>query len=151
MEVTGSFMIEASREEVWSVLMDAESLAGCVPGVERLAVIDDKHYEAEMFVKVQFMTLRFQAAGELKDAVEAERMTVELRGKALALAGLFRNQLEVRLVHLGDKQTEVSYHMSLQMSGRLASLGSLLVKGTVTKSAAEFAENVKKRFERIST
>ncbi|MBO9606869.1 MAG: hypothetical protein J7639_13000 [Paenibacillaceae bacterium] len=146
MELEGSFVIEAPKTDVWRVFMDAEALGGCVPGVERIRMLDSNRYETEMVVKVPFMTLRFIAQGELKEAVDGETLRVALTGKPVALAGMFRNDLTVWLSEKRHRQTEVFYRMQLQMTGRLASLGMILVKGTVEKSAAQFADNVKTMF-----
>lgn len=146
MKLTGSFAIHAAKDHVWSVFMDAEKLASCVPGCERIEAISPTQYEADMVVKVQFMTIKFKASGELKEAVEGEELHVEMTGKPLALAGLFRSKLNVQIVEKEPNVTDVSYDMEMQMTGRLASLGSIFIKGTVEKSAQAFAENVQALF-----
>lgn len=146
MNLNGTFTINAPARDVWSVFMDAEKLGGCVPGVETIRVESPTRYEAEMTVKVQFMTIRFRATGELKEAKEGESLKVELVGQPLALAGLFRNRLQVELEEASPGETQVRYAMDLQMTGRLASLGAILIKGTVVQSAEQFAENVKRLF-----
>lgn len=146
MKLSDSFTIQANKAEVWSVFMDVEKLSGCVPGCKRIAMISPTRYEADMEVKVQFMTIAFKAAGELKEGVEGEELKVEMTGQPVALAGLFRNQLHITLHEQGPDATEVRYDMDLQMTGRLASLGDLLLKGTVKKAAGEFADNVRALF-----
>lgn len=146
MKLADSFTIQASKADVWSVFMDVEKLSGCVPGCKQVDMISPTRYEANMEVKVQFMTIQFRATGELKDAVEGESLQVEMVGQPVALAGLFRNQLQLQLKELEPELTEVSYQMDLQMTGRLASLGDILMKGTVKKSADEFARNVQTLF-----
>ncbi|MCK9907456.1 hypothetical protein MXD63_46590, partial [Frankia sp. Cpl3] len=71
---------------------------------------------------------------------------VEMIGQPVALAGLFRTQLNLQLKEIEPEVTEVIYEMDLQMTGRLASLGDILMKGTVKKSADEFARNVQTLF-----
>jgi len=146
MKISDSFEIEAARAEVWSVFMDAQKLASCVPGCKDIRTISLTKYEAMMEVKVPFMTITFKATGELKEAVEQETLNVEMIGQPLALAGLFRNRLTLQLEELESRRTLVRYEMDLQMTGRLASLGEILMKGTVKKSAEEFARCVQERF-----
>ncbi len=64
----------------------------------------------------------------------------------MKLAGMFRTKLKVRLRERAAAETEVAYDMDLQMSGRLASLGDVMMKGTVTESSREFARNVQRLF-----
>ena len=93
MQLSDAFEIAARKEDVWSVFMDAEKLAACVPGCKDIRTISPTKYEATMEVKIQFMTITFKATGELKEAVEGETLHVEMIGQPLALAGLFRNRL----------------------------------------------------------
>ncbi|KQL46163.1 CoxG family protein [Brevibacillus choshinensis] len=146
MQLSDSFTIAANKQDVWSVFMDAERLATCVPGCKEIQTVSPTKYDAVMEVKIQFMTIQFKATGELKEAVEGEELNVEMIGQPLALAGLFRNRLKLQLVELEPLLTQVKYEMDLQMTGRLASLGEILMKGTVKKSAAEFAQSVQGLF-----
>lgn len=147
MKLSDSFSIIASKEEVWSVFMDVEKLSGCVPGCKEITMSSPTRYEASMEVKVQFMTIQFRVTGELKEAVEGESLQVEMTGQPVALAGLFRNQLQLHITEDEPGTTRVHYEMDLQMTGRLASLGDILMKGTVKKTAGEFATNVQTLFQ----
>ncbi|SEN80829.1 CoxG family protein [Paenibacillus sp. OV219] len=142
----GSFRVPSDRSHVFAVFMDAEKLAGCVSGVKNIKVLSPTQYEAEMEVKIQFMTLAFKAVGELQESVENESIQVEMSGKPVALAGVFRNRLNVHFDSPVPDETIVTYEMDVQMTGRLASLGEILIRKTVEKSAIEFADNVKKIF-----
>jgi carbon monoxide dehydrogenase subunit G len=146
MKITDSFMIDASKQDVWDVFMAVEKLAGCVPGCKDMTALSDTEYEADMEVQTKFMKITFKANGQLKDIVDGEELNVEMTGKPMKLAGLFKTKLKVRLNELGPEKTEVLYDMDLQMSGRLASLGDVMMKGTVVKSSREFAENVQRLF-----
>ncbi|ARK25169.1 hypothetical protein SporoP37_11220 [Sporosarcina sp. P37] len=146
MKMTDSFTISAPKENVWEVFMDVEKLAGCLPGCEGLVAFSDKEYEADMVVKTMFMTIKFKVNGILKDSVEGEEMNVEMVGKPMKLAGLFKTKMNITLDEVGDTETKITYAMDLQMTGRLATLGDVLMKGTIKKSANEFAENVQTLF-----
>ncbi|TLS51595.1 hypothetical protein FE782_13905 [Paenibacillus antri] len=146
MKIADSFTIPAPKSAVWDVFMNVEKLAGCVPGCRDMTALSDTEYEADMEVKTKFMTIAFKANGRLKGFAEGEELTVEMTGKPTKLAGLFRTKLKVRLQERAEAETEVEYDMDLQMSGRLASLGDVMMKGTVTESSREFARNVQRLF-----
>lgn len=146
MKLNSSFVLEAPREDVWEIFMDAEKLAGCLPGCENINALSETEYEADMVVKVQFMTIKFKANGSIKNPEPYEKFDVEMTGIPIALAGQFRNQMVVELVSLSETSTEVKYQMDMQMSGRLASLGEIIMKSTVTKNANEFAKNAQLLF-----
>ncbi|MBM7715958.1 carbon monoxide dehydrogenase subunit G [Bacillus thermophilus] len=146
MKIKDSFTINAAKEDVWTVFMDVEKLASCVPGCQNLVAHSDTEYEADMVVKTKFMTIKFKANGVLADAVEGEELKVEMVGKPMKLAGLFKSKMTVQLEEVEENVTKIHYEMDLQMTGRLATLGDILMKGTVKKSADEFADNVQKLF-----
>src|SRR5690625_1491728 len=146
MKVTDSFIIDASRKNVWDVFMDVEKLASCLPGCKDLIAKSETEYEANMEVKTAFMKVNFKANGFLKEAIEEEELNVEMVGKPMKLAGQFKTTMKVKLEELEPNQTKINYDMNLQMTGRLASLGDVLMQGTVKKSAGEFADNVQSLF-----
>lgn len=146
MKLSDSFTIQAKKADVWSVFMDVEKLSSCVPGCKEVTMVSPTRYEALMEVKVQFMTIHFKATGELTEAVEDSELKVQMTGQPVALAGLFRNELSVVLEESGPDATLIHYDMDLQMTGRLASLGEILMRSTVKKAAGEFAEKVQALF-----
>lgn len=146
MRVQDSFLLSATIEDVWQLFMNAEKLGRCVPGCEEVTSISPTEYKAKMEVKIQFMKLAFDAKGELKNSIFHESIEVEMIGKPLALAGLFRSQMKLQLEEIEPQVVKVFYDMDLQMSGRLATLGDVLLKGTIKKNAEQFAENVQQFF-----
>ena len=147
MIIKKQFLIHAGKDEVWSVFMDPIRLGSCFPGCKEINEISPTKYETVFELKAQFITITLQATGELKNAKEKEQLTVEMTGKPVALVGEFRNMMVVNLSETQTGDTLVDYEMDLQMSGRLASMGSRLMKGTLTKSSGEFAENVQRLFQ----
>ena len=148
MKIADTFLIEAPKSAVWDVFMDVAKLAGCVPGCNRLVARSETEYEADMEVKTKFMTIGFKANGQLKHFTEGEELVVEMTGKPLKLAGLFRTRLTVRLEERDAAATAVAYDMDVQMSGRLASLGDVMMRGTVVDASRQFAANVQRLFAR---
>ena len=147
MIIKKQFLIHAGKDEVWSVFMDPIRLGSCFPGCKEINEISPTKYETVFELKAQFIAITLQATGELKNAKEKEQLTVEMTGKPVALVGEFRNMMVVNLSETQTGDTLVDYEMDLQMSGRLASMGSRLMKGTLTKSSGEFAENVQRLFQ----
>lgn len=150
MKMKDSFIINAAKNDVWEVFMDVEKLASCVPGCNDLVAHSDTEYEADMVVKTKFMTIKFKANGVLKDAIEGEELRVEMVGKPMKLAGLFKSKMKVQLEEIDANSTKIVYEMDLQMTGRLATLGDILMRGTVKKSAEEFADNVQTLFAEVN-
>src|SRR5690554_8230093 len=109
MKLSGNFMLSASVDEVWELLMDAEKLASCMPGVDSIEMHSPTQYDAVMAVKMPFMTIKFHAQGQLKEAEEKNYLLVELTGKPVGLAGSFRNQVTIRLEEKMPNETLLNY------------------------------------------
>ena len=148
MKITDAFVIDAARGDVWDVFLDIDKLAAWMPGCKAMKSLSDTEYEAEMEVKTRFMTVTFTANGQIRDKVDGEQIVLEIVGTPVKLAGLFKTKMKARFHELSPTRTEVAYEMDLQMMGRLASLGDVLMKGVVKKSANEFVANVQSHFAR---
>jgi carbon monoxide dehydrogenase subunit G len=146
MKINNQFTINSKKDDVWNFFMDAEKIAKCVPGCKEITMISPTRYDSVLDVKIQFMTITFKTRGELLKAIDKERIIVEMNGKSVGF-GLFQNKLTVNLMDIETNETLVDYEMDIQVTGRLASLGKVFMKGSITKSSEEFAENVQSLFQ----
>lgn len=146
MKKADKFIVHADRASVYSVFMDPMKLGQCFPGCKEVKQISPTKYETLVEVKVQFVPIKIQGVGELKESIENEKIVVEMKGKPVSLAGSFTNRLTANLKTVEPNQTLVEYEMDLEMTGKLASLGELLMKGSSNKQSEEFMKNVKELF-----
>lgn len=148
MKLHGSVTVNAPQEEVWRIFRDPTLLCRVMPGCEKAHQLDDTHYEAELSVKVQFMTIHTKARGTLLEVKSPHHLVGELVGEPGKMAGAFRSRISIDLVPVGDTTTGVQYTMDLTMLGRLASLGEAMVRSTAQHMSRQFAENVAKLFSK---
>ena len=52
MKFSGTVDIAAPRDKVWAFLLDPNQVGSCGPGVEKIEVIDDRHFKATAKVGV---------------------------------------------------------------------------------------------------
>ncbi|MFT4416458.1 CoxG family protein [Fredinandcohnia humi] len=147
MKTTDTFIVHAKRENVYSVFMDPIKLGACVPGCKKVKPISPRKYEALVEVKVQFVPIKIQGVGELKETVENEKIVVEMKGKPVSLAGSFTNTLTACLKEIEPNKTLVEYEMDYEITGKLAAIGELLMKGSSKKNSEEFVRNVQELFQ----
>lgn len=147
MKVISQFEIHANISDVWSVFMDPVKLASCVPGCKKIKALSQTTYEALVEVKAQFVPIKIRAIGELKEAVENRKLVVEMHGKPVSFKGSFTNRLVVHLSEFSENMTLVSYEMDIQVTGKLAAIGELLMKGSSSKNSEEFVKNVQDLFQ----
>lgn len=148
MEFEGEFTVAATPEEVWAVISDPEVLVECVPGAEDVERVSEHEYRGTIVQKVAGYDLKLDGAVERVEMEPYERMVAVAKGgddragKWTNLEG--RAEMELRPTEDG---THVSYHVDMEVSGRLASIGARLVKPKLKGDIEAFYENIKARVE----
>lgn len=145
MRIEGKIEVDAPIEDVWCVFMDPTRLCQVMPGCEQATQVDATHYEATMAIRVQFMTIRARATGELLEVEVPRHLVASVVGETFVMAGAFRATLTVDLRPEGDS-TGVQYVFDLAMLGRLGSLGEPIVRATAQKVATQFGANLSDLF-----
>ncbi len=139
MKLKEEIRIEASREEVFAALNDADILRRSIPGCEELEKVSDTQFNALVRAKVGPVRARFRGEVTLSDLNPPESYTLSGQGKGGA-AGFASGEASVKLTADGDA-TLLSYDVSAKVGGKLAQLGGRLIDGAARKLAAEFFEN----------
>ncbi|WP_144436227.1 SRPBCC family protein, partial [Roseibium album] len=67
MDISGSQLIPASREEVWRALNDPEVLKACIPGCESLEKTSETEMNAAVTTKIGPVKAKFKGAVTLED------------------------------------------------------------------------------------
>ncbi len=142
MKLSDEIRIEATRDEVFAALNDAETLHRSIPGCEELEKVSDTQFNALVRAKVGPVRARFRGEVTLSDLNPPESYTLAGQGKGGA-AGFARGEASVQLKADGDA-TLLSYDVSATVGGKLAQLGGRLIDGAAKKLAAEFFENFQK-------
>lgn len=118
-----------------------------IPGVENVKLTGTNQYEADMTVKIQFMTIRFRVNGEMKIRDHEKVIEGILEGKPNKLAGHFYNHVWIKVIEINESITQIDYLMGVKMVGRLASLGQILVRNTIHQTAEQLITNVQSYFQ----
>jgi carbon monoxide dehydrogenase subunit G len=142
MKLNDEIRIEASREEVFAALNDADILRRSIPGCEELEKISDTQFNALVRAKVGPVRARFRGEVTLSDLKPPESYTLSGQGKG-GVAGFARGGASVQLKEDGDA-TILTYDVSATVGGKLAQLGGRLIDSAAKKLAAEFFENFQK-------
>ncbi len=142
MKLNDNIRIEASREEVFAALNDADILRRSIPGCEELEKLSDTQFNAVVRAKVGPVRARFKGEVTLSDLNPPESYTLAGQGKGGA-AGFARGEASVKLKADGDA-TLLSYDVSATVGGKLAQLGGRLIDSAARKLAGEFFTNFQK-------
>jgi carbon monoxide dehydrogenase subunit G len=136
LEFSGAPEVTASREEVWSRLMDPTFVAASAPGVESVELVDPTHFKVISGIGVGPLRVRFQLDVELSDVVPLERLRMTALGRAPGSA--VDTVSSVRLEPLGSGRTRLSWVATSTISGTVASLGARFVEATARRLTEDF-------------
>lgn len=145
MELTGTRLIAADRQTVWTALNNPEVLKASIPGCEELTGSAEDGFEAVVVQKVGPVKAKFKGQVQLSDVNAPESYRISGEGKGGA-AGFAKGGADVSLAEV-EGGTELSYAVDAKVGGKIAQLGSRLIDGFAKKMADAFFENFKDQVE----
>ncbi|APZ55290.1 CoxG family protein [Salipiger abyssi] len=136
MDLNGEYRIPAPRETVWEMLNDPDVLRDCIPGCQELEGSPEEGFAATVKLKIGPVSATFKGAVTLSNITPPERYTITGEGKG-GVAGFASGGADVYLSEEGD-ETILRYEVTAKVGGKLAQLGSRLIKSTSEKLATQF-------------
>jgi carbon monoxide dehydrogenase subunit G len=139
LEMGGEEIIAAPIDKVWAALNDPAILKQCIPGCETLTKTSDTDMEATVGLKIGPVKAKFAGAVQLKNLKPPHSYTLQGEGKG-GVAGFAKGGADVTLEDIGDGQTKLTYSAKADVGGKIAQLGSRLIKSVSDKIAGQFFE-----------
>ena len=141
------FTVQAPVGEVWAFLRDPQRVGQCIPGTERIDVIDDRHYHVVAGARVSFLSVSFAMNVAVTEIEEPLRLVSVAEGMDSRIKERVKLTSSLTLEPRGPAATDVSYTIDLTVFGKLASLGFSVIKGKAKQMAADFATCIRTRLE----
>ena len=140
MRIENSFEVPAPPEEAWKLLLDVERVVPCMPGAKLTEVVDDRHWKAEMAVKLGPIGLAFTNDVVLEDVDEANRrITMSATGRETKGRGGAKATIESSLAPI-DGGTRVDIATDMTLSGTVAQYGRGIVADVAGQLVKRFAD-----------
>ena len=139
MNIDGEYRIPASPQRVWDGLNDPAVLQASLPGCKALEQTGANEFTATVTAKIGPVSATFKGKVELSELDPPHGYTLSGRGQG-GPAGFAKGSAQVRLTPDGDG-TILRYSATVEIGGKLASVGSRLIGGVATKQAGEFFES----------
>jgi len=133
------FDVSARPQEVWRFLRDFEALCSCIPGVERIHVLDDKTVELTVREKIGIVPMILALRAEIDSEDPPHRL------HAIAKAQHLTMDIVVSLHETGSG-TEMVSVFDVKGEGQMKPIVNRLFEKRATERSAQFAECLKKRF-----
>jgi uncharacterized protein len=126
LKITGSYTIDAPRDQVWAALNDMEVLARIVPGCERLVQTGENEYEGTVKIGIQSIKGSYSGKIRLEDIQPPHHYKLVAAGRSSN--GVVDGSGSVDLAEQ-DGKTVLTYGGDAQIGGTLASVGQRLIEG----------------------
>jgi carbon monoxide dehydrogenase subunit G len=139
-EGTVTFDVQVPQEQAWAFLSDMRKVGSCVPGVEAIEVIDERHAKWTLKIKI----------GPLSQTVRVDTETLEQTPPSRArFKGVADNMEMLGTIDLAPVggATHITYTMVATAKGPLARIMDNFMKSRLKQQSEDFAANVKRSLE----
>ncbi|MFN0070102.1 MAG: CoxG family protein [Chloroflexota bacterium] len=147
MNFEGTIPIKAAPAKVWDLLLDVERFSACVPGVEEVIQIDETTFDGVILASVGPMSGKFSFRAQIVESSPPSEMVTELNGTDSVTKSAVTASTRMRLTPTADDGTELAYTSTVDIRGRLAILGDMVMRATATLILEELGNRMRRALE----
>lgn len=147
MDIEKSIELSATPERLWSLLLDPQTMAGCVPGMQSIEVVSETEYLVSLKVKISFVTASFKIRTHVLEQQAPNYLKSAGVGEDAALASSLKHQSEIFLTALAEGQTQLRIVTHVDVLGRVGTFGLNAMKTKTDRMWDEFAATLKNKLE----
>ena len=133
------FSVNAQPLELWKFIRDIESLCTCIPGVEKIVLLDERTADLTVKEKVGVIPMVLTLRASIESEDPPRRLHATARAEHLTMA------IDVSLEKTADG-TELRGLFDVTGTGQLKPIVDRLFEKRATERAAQFADCLQKRF-----
>jgi carbon monoxide dehydrogenase subunit G len=135
--------IDAAAQTVWDFLLDVERSSACVPGVKRVQVVDDRTFDGAIEARVGPIAGEFAFRAEIVESDPPRQLRAEVKGTDSVTKSTVEMSVTIALRALDASTTELAHHADVQVRGRLAILGDMVLRATATLILEDFGKRLR--------
>src|SRR5919199_569071 len=100
--------VKAPAAKVWDFLLDPNSIAACMPGVENVTQVDDRTFDAAIAASVGPMSGKFNFRARIVESKPPTEMAAEIDGVDSVTKSPLTAKVDMTLTPLGATQTDLA-------------------------------------------
>jgi carbon monoxide dehydrogenase subunit G len=120
-------------------------LQACVPGIETIERLDEKHYTIVIMQKVGPITVRFKMKATLTRVEAPTHLELEGQREDMGKANHVVFKVRIDLRETAGNVVEISYTVDANIAGTLAIFGDRIIQAKAKKVEAEMAKALQER------
>jgi len=148
LKLTEELPLDASIEEVWNLLRDTPRLTRLLPGVENVAPLNKEGveaYAASVSEKIGPFKITMTLEVRVTEAIEPTQLKAAIKGADSMALNRITGSMQVSLSP-ASPGTQMHFEASIEILGKLATLGAVPIRRRTTQAFAEFAQNIQGQF-----
>lgn len=147
MKFEGKIEVGAPVAKTWDFLMDIDRFSSCMPGLEKVTRLDERTFEGTIGAEVGPISGKFAFRATIVEATPPSAMAVRIDGEDSVTKSKVSAEVEATLEEIAADRTELSYRAEVEIKGRLAILGDMILRATSSLMVEEFARRLRSRVE----
>jgi len=150
LKLTEELPLDASIEEVWNLLRDTPRLARLLPGVDNVAPLNEEGveaYAANVSEKIGPFKITMNLEVRVTEAIAPIQLKAAIKGADSMALNRITGSMQVAL-NPASSGTQMHFEASIEILGKLATLGAVPIRRRTTQAFAEFAQNIQGQFKK---
>lgn len=143
----GKFEVGVPPAKAWDFLIDINRFSSCLPALEKVTQIDDKTFDGVIGATVGPISGKFTFRATIIESTPPKEMMVRTEGTDSVTNSTMNVNMTVTLSEPIESRTELSYQANVEIKGRLAILGDMILRATATLMLEEFIRRVRGQLE----
>jgi uncharacterized protein len=145
-KIEKSFQVPEPADQVWKVISDPRSVAGCVPGAQITEAVDEKTYKGVIKIKLGASVTDYKGEAHI-ERLDNQAQEIEMIGKGQDVRGKggATMKLTAKVRALPEGGTEVATISELNIIGILAQMGSRMIQEVANQIFEEFTKNLRRQ------
>lgn len=151
MEFEDEVTVSTNNDHLWELVSDPEVLVNCVPGAKEVEKISETKYVGVVERGLAGISVSLNGEVEMTELNPPGSLEATVSGEDSRTNSRMDADAEMTMTETDENETNLHYHVDLEFTGRLASMGARIVKRKVSSDIDTFFANIKERAEDTQT
>jgi carbon monoxide dehydrogenase subunit G len=146
MHLEGEQAFNTAVATVWDTSFRPDVLEACIPGAQSVERTSDTEFNAVVRRGLASISVTMELTFDVVEDNRPDNVTIEMEGTDNRTNSTASGDIAIDASEGGDESV-LAYEADLEFTGRLASLGSRLIKRQINKDLSTFFDNLQEQVE----
>jgi len=147
MILEGKIDLSVPRAKAWEFLLDINRFVSCIPGLEEVSPLDDRRFKGVIGATVGPISGKFTFEAAIVESTPPKELAVRTEGTDSVTKSTVNGNISVTLTESRQNLTELCYRADIEVKGRLAILGDMVLRATASLLMEEFSRRLREQLE----